>query len=351
MKKNNSAKMRRWMAVAGVLVLIGGGGAVYYKKTKAAAAAGAVYNAATVTKGDLTAVISSSGTVQPTQQYNVVSLATGDVLSDNLSEGDEVQEGQVLYEIDRSEAERNIQKYEIALKKQQISNDQTQNSYSGTSATVTVSSGASVFGYVNATSMKIGKSVLAQGVTILDVASGGETANIFLSRLDGVTLSSDDVLLAAMNASGQVESLILDDFTGDIALYGVATSVSEQDTDSGSKSSYVIDIGGTSKTYSYADCKQNITAGPVRIYANSDGETVIKNLTKVAVDTVNGSYVTDQNGTQHRISGSTLVYDVSEGTPITSTLNQLLAGSYSTVTAYIDKSLSDGGAVRVIYFK
>ncbi|MPM18841.1 Multidrug resistance protein MdtA [bioreactor metagenome] len=127
-KKKNSAKMRRWMAIAGVAVLIGGGGAVYYKKTKAAAAAGVVYNAATVTKGDLTAVISSSGTVQPIEQYNVVSLATGDVLTDNLSEGDEVTEGQVLYEIDRSEAERNIQKYEIALKKQQISNEQTQSS-------------------------------------------------------------------------------------------------------------------------------------------------------------------------------------------------------------------------------
>jgi HlyD family secretion protein len=127
MKKKNSAKTKRWMAIAGVLVLIGGFGSVYYKKTKAAAAAGVVYNAATVTKGDLTAVISSSGTVQPIEQYNVVSLATGDVLTDNLSEGDEVTEGQVLYEIDRSEAERNIQKYEIALQKQQISNNQTQN--------------------------------------------------------------------------------------------------------------------------------------------------------------------------------------------------------------------------------
>lgn len=224
-------------------------------------------------------------------------------------------------------------------------------SYSGTTAAVTVSSGASVSGYINASSMKIGKSALAQGVTILDVAKDGGTANIYLSRLDGVTLSSDDVLLAALNASGQVESLILDDVTGDTALYGVATSVSEQDTDSGSKSSYVIDFGGTARTYSYTDCKQNISAGPVRIYTNASGDVVIKNLTKVAVDTVNGSYIIDQSGTQYRIIGSTLVYDVSEGTPISSTLNELLAGSYSSVTAYIDKSLSDGGAVRVIYFK
>ncbi len=127
-KKKTSAKARRWMAIAGVAVLIAGGSVVYYKKTKAAEAAGTVYNAVTVTKGDLTAVISSSGTVAPIEQYNVVSLVTGDVLSDNLSEGDEVQGGQMLYEIDRAEAERNIQKYEIALQKQQISNDQTQSS-------------------------------------------------------------------------------------------------------------------------------------------------------------------------------------------------------------------------------
>ncbi|HWP79464.1 MAG TPA: HlyD family efflux transporter periplasmic adaptor subunit [Candidatus Acidoferrum sp.] len=125
-KMKRSAKQRRWLAIAGAAVLIAGFGAVYLKKTKAAAASGTDYNAATVTKGDLTAVISSSGTVQPIEQYDVVSLVTGDVLSDNLSEGDEVQEGQLLYEIDRTAAERNIQKYEIALQKQQISNDQTQ---------------------------------------------------------------------------------------------------------------------------------------------------------------------------------------------------------------------------------
>ena len=127
-KKKNSAKTRRWMAIAGVAVLIAGGGAVYYKKAKAAEAAGVAYNAVTVTKGDLTAVISSSGTLEPIEQYDIVSLATGDILTDNLSEGDEVTEGQVLYEVDPAAAERNIEKYQIALEKQQISNEETQNS-------------------------------------------------------------------------------------------------------------------------------------------------------------------------------------------------------------------------------
>ncbi|HWP79467.1 MAG TPA: S-layer homology domain-containing protein [Candidatus Acidoferrum sp.] len=224
-------------------------------------------------------------------------------------------------------------------------------SYSGGAPAVTTASGASASGYVNAASMKLGSAVLAQGVRVLDVTADGETASVFLSRLDGVTLSSEDVLLAAMNASGQIESLILNDVTGDAAQYGVATEVSEQDTDSGSKSSYTVDLGGTAKTYSFTDSKQNITAGPVRIYTNAEGETVIKNLTKVTVDTVDGSYVTDGNGKQHRITGTTLVYDVSQTTPILSTLDTLLAGSYGTVTAYVDKSLSEGGAVRVIYFK
>ncbi len=224
-------------------------------------------------------------------------------------------------------------------------------SYSGTTATVTTASGESALGYVNATSMKVGSVTLAQGVTILDVAADGETANIYLSRLDGSTLSSEDVLLAAMNSSGQISSLILNDVTGDIATYGTAITVSEQDTDTGSKSSYVVDIGGTTDTYSFTDTKQNITAGPVRIYMNADGDTVIINLAKVSVDTVDGSYVTDVSGTQHRITGDTLVYDVSETTPVISSLDRLLAGNYDTVTAYIDKSLADGGAVRVIYYK
>ena len=77
------------------------------------------------TKGTIINTISGSGTISPIEEYYIVSTVKGDILSDNVTVGEEVELGEQLYIIDSSDAETKIRKAEIALEKQKLSYDQT----------------------------------------------------------------------------------------------------------------------------------------------------------------------------------------------------------------------------------
>lgn len=77
------------------------------------------------TKGTIINTISGSGTIAPIEEYYIVSTVKGNILSDNVTVGEEVELGEQLYVIDRTDAETKIRKAEIALEKQKLSYDQT----------------------------------------------------------------------------------------------------------------------------------------------------------------------------------------------------------------------------------
>ncbi|QIB68100.1 HlyD family efflux transporter periplasmic adaptor subunit [Aminipila butyrica] len=89
----------------------------------------------TVKKGNVEVAISGSGTVTPVEQYNISTLVEGDVLQDTFEEGDDVQEGDVLYVIDSEEMENSLEKADIALEKQQISYSDSVKAYAGLKVT------------------------------------------------------------------------------------------------------------------------------------------------------------------------------------------------------------------------
>lgn len=63
---------------------------------------------AVVTKGTLTSELTSSGTISPKDTYEITSLVEGEILSADFEEGDQVSEGQILYQIDVSSMESEI---------------------------------------------------------------------------------------------------------------------------------------------------------------------------------------------------------------------------------------------------
>lgn len=79
------------------------------------------YTAATVEKRDISVTLSGSGTLQPADSYAVTTLASGEILSDSLEEGDEVEKGTVLYQIDTADAETSITSAQLSLEKAQLS--------------------------------------------------------------------------------------------------------------------------------------------------------------------------------------------------------------------------------------
>ena len=83
----------------------------------------------------------------------------------------------------------------------------------------------SVSGTVNENATALGDMALADDVQILDTSTGGVAGTVRPSRLSGVNLKASDVRYYTTNPQGQIDTLILNDVTGDLWYYGVLDDV------------------------------------------------------------------------------------------------------------------------------
>ncbi len=92
-----------------------------------------------VGKGDVSVTISGSGTVEPNEQYSVVSLVEGDVLEDTFQEGDTVTKGALLYKIDSSDMEKTLEKANISYEKSNMNYEDSLDAYNGLNVSAPIS--------------------------------------------------------------------------------------------------------------------------------------------------------------------------------------------------------------------
>lgn len=108
-KKKKNAKGGKWIVLTGIVLIAVIGGALYWqsysRKAKMASTEAEAKNTSTVTRGTLTSELSSSGTISPKDTYSITSLVEGEVIQADFEEGDQVEEGQILYQIDVSSME------------------------------------------------------------------------------------------------------------------------------------------------------------------------------------------------------------------------------------------------------
>ena len=105
-------------AAAGAVFLISGGG-------NKAASRDVTYAETTPVRQDVSNSLSGTGTLNPANTYTVKSLVDGKILTGGFEEGDKVEEDDVLYTIDSSDASTNLEKASIALQQAQRSYDKT----------------------------------------------------------------------------------------------------------------------------------------------------------------------------------------------------------------------------------
>ncbi len=109
------------------------------------------------TVGDITETIEQSGVVEPYERYEITSLVKGEIMSSPFEEGDMVEEGDTLYQIDDEDARLNMEKAQMNLEEanESVGNLNIYAPSSGrlTEFTVKVgdSIGASVIGKINNT--------------------------------------------------------------------------------------------------------------------------------------------------------------------------------------------------------
>lgn len=103
------------LAAAVALRFLGGGQPV--------SAAELTYTTAPVERRDITAQITGSGSLEAANSYSVTSLAEGNILTADFEEGDQVEEGMVLYTIDASDLSSTLEQAQISLNQARRSYD------------------------------------------------------------------------------------------------------------------------------------------------------------------------------------------------------------------------------------
>lgn len=119
-------KKRRWpkVVIAVLLVLA----ALFFFVIRPMLGAGkellaGAYLTSTAQMQEMTVSVSSTGTIQPIDSYNVSGMVTGEVLEAPFEVGDQVEKGDILYRIDPGSAETALQQAQLSVQQAQLNYD------------------------------------------------------------------------------------------------------------------------------------------------------------------------------------------------------------------------------------
>ena len=273
--------------VALILVCAIAGGGVWYflghNKASAAQASDTTYTTAAVERRDITASITGSGTLEAANSYSVTTLLEGTILTADFEEGDQVEEGTVLYTIDSSNASSSLEKAEISLNQSQRSYNNKLESLEDLNVT------ASTSGRVISLDVEVGDDVSA-GQTVATIRNSDvmsltvpfpadDAANFYVGQTASVTLDSTfEVLSGAVSKISAVDTVL----TGNIIVREVTIDVTNPGGISTTQSATAeIDGVGSSSgsTFAYED-EAVVTAaisGEVASLQVAEGDWVDKN--------------------------------------------------------------------------
>ena len=160
-RRNKRKKQLKWIIL--LLVLIAAAAAFRFCLGRQKAAEEDTVdekNIGTVMRGEVTNELTSSGTLAAKDTYTITSLVEGEIIEADFEEGDQVEKGQVLYRIDPSDMNREIENAqknagyaEDSLKDAQEEYDRVQRNLNGGTFT------ASSSGYIKNLTVKAGDTV------------------------------------------------------------------------------------------------------------------------------------------------------------------------------------------------
>ncbi len=132
-KSRKRKKLNKTVILIGALVLIGAalaGIMVFRQKAKAAAAPVQENRTAAVVKQSITSTLSSSGTLAAKDTYTITSLVEGEVTMADFEEGDQVEKGQILYQIDPSSIDSELSSANNSVSRAENSYNSAKEDYS-----------------------------------------------------------------------------------------------------------------------------------------------------------------------------------------------------------------------------
>jgi len=158
-----------------------------------------------VEKQNITSSITGSAVVNPKDQYSITALVSGDVLSADFEQGDVVEKGDVLYEIDSSDARTTIENSDISYERSQMDYNKALENYNDLTLRSDIS------GVIKNLYVKKGDSV-SQGTKIADIYddscltltltfNDADAAAFYVGQSATVRISSNGEILSGTVAS------------------------------------------------------------------------------------------------------------------------------------------------------
>lgn len=244
MKKAGSRK-KRWLRLAAALILVGGGAfAAVRLLGSQQAEASTTYQESAVEVRSITNSLSSSGTLQPADSYTVNTLVSGEILSDTFEKGDTVEEGQLLYTIDSSNASSSLTQSQNSYSQAQSNYDQAvaaKYPSADTSGIVsevyvsngdTVSAGTELLKIVEDDSLTIdfkfayvqeGTFYVGQSATVYVDGFAGTLSGTVTAVSDDSTAVSTGVKLSTVRVKVSNPGLVTADYTASAVIGGYAS--------------------------------------------------------------------------------------------------------------------------------
>ena len=217
-----------------------------------------------------------------------------------------------------------------------------------------VNSSGSITGRVDSDKMTIGNYKVAAECKILDCLGTlgtlyltGEDPlykSVYLQRLDGMTLNSNDIRYFSKNARNEITEIFLKDVTGDMYDYGIVTSITKNKV-------YTFDVDGVLYTASDVVDSPKVNT-PAKGYFVGNSLTLKGSLKSYGGTATNltGSTI-DINGVTYQLSDKVVVYENKNYSSFAKiSINEAINGNYS-YSAYYDETEAKGGRIRVIVVK
>ena len=205
---------------------------------------------------------------------------------------------------------------------------------------------ASLSGQVSKDGTKLDKYTFAPGAEILDV-SDTHGVVIYPVRLAGLKLDRGQVSWYSLNPQGEIETLILNDVTGDAYQYGVLTRAEETGEGMSRYCTYEYDLGGVS--YALAGSTRYLLNGVgLRVLGDPASPDKLQSLAATKAGQVTGNQLIVGNQS-YIIADNAVVYEQRDGRYYLSTLARAEGGT--NVTGWYDKAESEGGRIRVMIVK
>ena len=206
-------------------------------------------------------------------------------------------------------------------------------------------------GYVNYQKHSIGAKAVAEDVKIIDTAklAGANVAvyaRIYMQRIDGIELQSNNVVYYSTNTAGQIDEMILQNVTGDMFKYGMVVSAGKA-SDGGEITYNTYSVQSDNALYS-ASRFNLINGTPVQFAA--DGQTAVYASKLSAYGNV--SELTQTAATigahNYKLMDGVKVYKRQNiSTFLEMSLNEAINGNYR-YSCYYDKPEDKGGRIRVV---